>query len=84
MDIAKVTSKGQITIPQEVREKMELRTGDKVVFFEEDGRYWLQNSMAVVLTDFQKALKGKAKKAGFGNPADVIGYIKGLRRASKN
>ncbi len=29
---AKVTSKGQITIPQEVRRRLHLRVGDRVVF----------------------------------------------------
>ncbi|TMB78753.1 MAG: AbrB/MazE/SpoVT family DNA-binding domain-containing protein [Chloroflexi bacterium] len=29
---AKVTSKGQITIPQEVRRRLRLRVGDRVVF----------------------------------------------------
>lgn len=31
---AKVTSKGQITIPKEVRDKMNLHPGDKVLFEE--------------------------------------------------
>lgn len=39
MPKAKVTSKGQVTIPKEIREKMNLNPGDKV-FFEEtaDGK----------------------------------------------
>lgn len=40
MAAAKVTSKGQITIPAEVRKVLNLRAGDKVDFFEiEKGRY---------------------------------------------
>ena len=35
---AKVTSKGQITIPLEVRRGLGLETGDRVEFLVEDGR----------------------------------------------
>jgi AbrB family looped-hinge helix DNA binding protein len=80
MDVAKVTVKGQVTIPQEVREKMNLKTGDKVVFFEQDGRCWLQNSAELILTDFQAAMKGKAKKTGLNSLAAVVKYIKKIRK----
>jgi AbrB family looped-hinge helix DNA binding protein len=80
MDIAKMTVKGQVTIPQEVREKMNLNTGDKVIFFEQDGRYWLQNSAELVLADFQTAMRGQAPKAGLNSPAAVVKYIKKIRK----
>lgn len=32
MEIAKVTSKGQITVPKEVRKQLELEAGSKIVF----------------------------------------------------
>jgi AbrB family looped-hinge helix DNA binding protein len=38
MEVAKVTSKGQITIPRDIRIKMDLKKGDKIVIFEENGR----------------------------------------------
>lgn len=37
MPSSRVSSKGQVTIPQEVRERLGLRTGDRVEFVEESG-----------------------------------------------
>lgn len=36
---AKVTSKGQITIPKQVRDRLGLDPGDEVEFIEEDGAF---------------------------------------------
>ncbi len=33
-----ITKKGQVTIPREVREKLGLKPGDRIVFTVEDGR----------------------------------------------
>ena len=81
MELATVTSKGQITIPIDVRRKMNLDAGDKVLFFEENGKFFLHNSNSVVLSNFQKAMDGSAKEAGFGTPDDVVDYIKQLRKS---
>ncbi|HEY9127647.1 MAG TPA: AbrB/MazE/SpoVT family DNA-binding domain-containing protein [Acidobacteriaceae bacterium] len=43
MPTATLTSKGQLTIPVEVREALGLKTGDKIDFFpNQDGSYTLQ------------------------------------------
>jgi AbrB family looped-hinge helix DNA binding protein len=83
MELAKITSKGQITIPRDIRVKMNLKTGDKILFFEENDKFFLQNSNSVVLADFQKAMEGAAQEAGFKNPDDVVKYIKQLRKSKK-
>ena len=80
MEIARVTSKGQITIPRDIRVKMGLKKGDKVVFFEEDGKYFFKNSASIELKNFQESMKGEAEKAGFTNPDDVVQYIKSRRK----
>jgi AbrB family looped-hinge helix DNA binding protein len=80
MEIAKVTSKGQITIPRDIRVKMGLKEGDKIVFFEEGGKYFIQNSASIALKDFQDSMKGEAKKVGFTDPDDVSEYIKSRRK----
>ena len=36
MELAKVTSKGQITIPIDIRKKLGIREGDKILFMEEN------------------------------------------------
>lgn len=38
MAIAKVTFKGQITIPKKVREALDIQEGDSVLFLVEDGQ----------------------------------------------
>lgn len=32
ISVASITSKGQITIPKEIRERLELKKGDRVIF----------------------------------------------------
>ena len=83
MELAKVTSKGQITIPRDIRNRMNLKTGDKILFFEENGKYFIQNSNSIILSDFQKAMEGAATEAGFNSPEDVDKYIKKLRKSNR-
>jgi len=40
--LAKITSKGQVTLPKEVRERHGLKPGDSVEFIEENGRTWVK------------------------------------------
>lgn len=42
MPTATVTSKGQITLPKDVREELHLKEGDQVVFEKVEGRYVLR------------------------------------------
>ena len=43
MEIAKLTSKGQITIPKAVREELGVVTGDKLIFIKCDSGYLVCN-----------------------------------------
>jgi len=83
MELAKLTSKGQITIPRDIRNRMNLKTGDKILFFEENGKYFLQNSNSIVLSEFQKAMEGAANEAGFNSTEDVDKYVKNLRKNNR-
>lgn len=51
MDIATLSSKGQITIPKAVREALGLKYGDKIVIQqEENGRFYFDNAALVVFS----------------------------------
>lgn len=80
MELAKVTSKGQITIPVRIRKKLKLKEGDKVFFYEEKGKIIFQNASQVALARVQKEMAGEAQKAGFNTDDDVIAYIKEMRK----
>lgn len=43
MEIAKLTSKGQLTLPISIRRQLGLDYGDKVAFVEKNGEYMLVN-----------------------------------------
>ena len=47
MYMATMTSKGQITVPVAVREKLKLEQGDKVVFIEDDQGVHILNAAAL-------------------------------------
>ena len=80
MELAKITSKGQITIPKEIRKKLGVKDGDKVLFVEEEGRIIMMNSSMQALRDIQAAFKGAAEEAGLRDEQEVVELIKGMRR----
>lgn len=55
MEFAKITAKGQITIPIHIRKKLNLKDGDKVIFIEENGRVIMENSTNVTIREVQAA-----------------------------
>ena len=81
MELAKVTSKGQITIPLMIRKALQLKTGDKVFFEESKGKIYIMNASLVTLETVQEKMAGEAEKAGFESEEDVVAYIKELRQS---
>ena len=80
MEVAKITSKGQITIPIEIRRKLGVKEGDKVLFVENQGRIIMMNSTMEALHKAQAAFDGEAERLGLENEDDVVAMIGELRR----
>jgi AbrB family looped-hinge helix DNA binding protein len=80
MDLAKITAKGQITIPIQIRKKLNLKEGDKVIFIEENGRVVMENSTKVALREVQEAFAGEAERAGLKTEEDIVDLVKQYRK----
>ena len=79
MEVAKIVSNGQITIPAGVREVLSLQDGDKIVFFEQDGQFYIENAALFAITSLQNAFEGEAERSGFENEDDVTAMVKKIR-----
>ncbi len=79
MEVVKLSSKGQITIPISIRNKLHLKTGDKIVFHEENGRFYLENSALIAFDKISKDFENSAKEAGFDTEDDIQEHMKEIR-----
>src|SRR5690349_10619022 len=70
---AKITSKGQITLPSRVRERLKVGPGDKVVFVERGDGEVTVRSRSGTLADMKGMLRGKAGRLKAGAIEGWIG-----------
>ncbi len=76
MNTAKVTSKGQVTIPKQVRKLMAIETGDHLAFaLEEDGRLRVSR-----VRNEPRPLRGLLSEYVKGDPVDDEQVRAALRR----
>ncbi len=80
MELAKITAKGQITIPVQIRKMLNLKDGDKVVFLADDGKVVMENSTRLAIREAQAAFAGLAEELGLETEEDVINLVKEVRQ----
>lgn len=80
MELAKVTSKGQITIPIEIRRKLGIKEGDKILLIEDRGRVIMMNSSMEALREAQAAFAGEAERLGLKDEQDITEMLAKLRQ----
>ena len=79
VDNAKVMSKGQVTIPKDVREVLGVKSGDRVTFVVEGNVVRIVNSAVYAMQMLQNEMAGEAIKAGITSDDDVMELVKDLR-----
>ena len=77
---ARVMSKGQVTIPKNIRAALGVSTGDRVTFIVEDGTVRVINSAIYAMQKFQEQMKGQTAQAGLSSEDDVAEWITQSRR----
>lgn len=85
LEMAKVTSKGQITIPKAVRDLLGIRSGDKVLFNENaDGSVTMRNATVEAFGRARQAFAGAADEAGLSGEDDVNALVREPRAEGRD
>jgi AbrB family looped-hinge helix DNA binding protein len=88
IDNAKVMTKGQITLPSDIRKMLRLTAGDRVTLVCEGNKvvlmnesdYALENPAIRAMREFQDAMQGEFAKAGLESEDDILNLTKEARR----
>ena len=68
---SKLTSKGQTTIPKEIRDYLGIQPGDRVVFLRKDGQVILEG-VKETLMDLRGSVKARRRPEDFAQIRDQI------------
>jgi AbrB family looped-hinge helix DNA binding protein len=71
MEFAKITSKGQITIPVRIRKALKLKEGDRVVFMCDGDRAFLENAARRAIHEAQEAFAAMAEELKLEKEEDI-------------
>jgi AbrB family looped-hinge helix DNA binding protein len=83
MNVAVLSSRGQITIPIDIRRRLGLCGGEKFYVDEQGKDVIIRNNVhpnVVALRNIQKAMAGEAERVGWKSEEDVVNYCKEIRR----
>lgn len=80
MELAKVKSNGQITLPVDICRTLNLKEGGKVAFIKQDEGYTILNPLSLAIENAQKAFEGEAEKLGLKTEEDVVKLVKEVRK----
>lgn len=83
VDNAKVMTKGQITLPKDIREALGVKTGDRVTLIRQDNQVIMMNSAVYAMKILQAAMEGEAEKAGLRSDDDVASLVMEMRSEEK-
>jgi AbrB family looped-hinge helix DNA binding protein len=84
VNLAKVSANGQITVPVEIRKKLKLREGDKLLFVENaQGEIVINNASETAILKAQRAFAGAAEQAGLQSEDDVQQLVDEIRHSGK-
>ena len=79
VDNAKVMSKGQITIPKDIRDLLGLSCGDRVTFIVDGNTVRMVNAASYAMQILQSNMSGAAAETGIGSEEDVMAIISEMR-----
>ena len=78
MEISRISSKGQVTIPKPIRDLLKLNEGDRVAFLEDNGKVVITKASLIALRELQDALSTEAQEKGI-TEEDLLNELEVVR-----
>jgi AbrB family looped-hinge helix DNA binding protein len=78
VEVSRISSKGQVTIPKTIRELLNLNEGDRVAFLEENGKIMITKASLIALNELQVALSKEAKEKSISEE-ELLNELKAVR-----
>ena len=79
METVRVMPGGRVTIPAEIRKRLNLKNGDTICFIEQDGRVRIENAAMYAFEKIQNDFMGEADRLGLNTIGDVVDLVKEVR-----
>ena len=80
MNLAKISSNGQITVPVEIRRLLGLKSGDKILFLQkQNGEMVVSNASAQAIRKAQAAFSSVAEEMNVYNDDDIQALVDEVR-----
>ena len=79
IDNAKIMSKGQVTIPKEIRNRLKVAEGDRLTFICEGDYAIVMNANTYAMKTLQKDMYGEFEKVGINSEDDIMDLVSDVR-----
>lgn len=80
MNLAKISANGQITVPVEIRRLLGLKSGDKILFLQnQDGEIVVSNASSKAIRKAQNAFFGAAEAINIQHEDDIQALVNEMR-----
>lgn len=83
IDNAKVMSKGQVTIPKDVRDVLGVSNGDRITFVVENGSVHIFNSAVYAMKMLQSEMSGEAESKNLKSEEEILTLVQNIRNESE-
>ncbi len=80
MNLAKIIENGQTSVPGEIRRRLGLKSGDKILFLQkQNGEIVVSNASAAAIRKAQVAFAGAAETMGISSEEDIQALVDEVR-----
>ena len=79
VDIVKIMSNGQVTIPKEILERLGVAEGSHVAIICKDKHVIVMNANVYAMKTLQREMRGEAERLGLTTEEDIIRLCREIR-----